>query len=93
MTAHNYWLSGAVQGVGFRWYTQKMAQSLKVAGWVCNLADGRVEVWAQGENINWTQWEAKLRQGPPGSRVTKLEVFEVSPQVGLTTFTVRFHPE
>ncbi|MFH1459221.1 MAG: acylphosphatase [Candidatus Omnitrophota bacterium] len=41
--------SGMVQGVGFRYRTQSIAQKLGLSGWVKNLSDGRVEVLAEGD--------------------------------------------
>lgn len=40
--------SGTVQGVGFRYTTQRFARELKITGWVKNLSDGRVEMMAEG---------------------------------------------
>jgi acylphosphatase len=42
------WVRGRVQGVGFRWWTRSRALELGLAGWAANLADGRVEVVAEG---------------------------------------------
>lgn len=42
------WVRGRVQGVGFRWWTRARALELGLAGWAANLADGRVEVVAEG---------------------------------------------
>ena len=41
-------VSGRVQGVGFRWHTQRVASSLRLTGWVKNLPDGRVHLVCEG---------------------------------------------
>jgi acylphosphatase len=43
------WVRGRVQGVGFRWWTRSRALELGLTGWAANLADGRVEVVAEGQ--------------------------------------------
>jgi acylphosphatase len=45
--AKNIFYTGRVQGVGFRYSTKQLAMEFEVSGWVRNLADGRVELWAQ----------------------------------------------
>ena len=72
-------VSGRVQGVGFRWFTRRAAQELGLAGRVRNLPDGRVEVEAAGGPERLEDLRARLRQGPPGARVTGLEEQELSP--------------
>ncbi|MCA1822935.1 MAG: acylphosphatase [Mycobacteriales bacterium] len=42
------WVSGRVQGVGFRWEVRRTAEALGLRGWAANLDDGRVEVVAEG---------------------------------------------
>ena len=42
--------SGQVQGVGFRWTTRRVAAAFRVAGYVRNLSDGRVELVVEGED-------------------------------------------
>ena len=71
-------LSGRVQGVGFRWFVRRAAQELGVTGRVRNLPDGRVEAEAAGEPEALDAFRARLRQGPPGARVTRLEEEEMS---------------
>ena len=46
--AHIFY-SGTVQGVGFRYTTQRQAEGLHLTGWVKNLSDGRVEILVEGE--------------------------------------------
>jgi len=72
-------LSGRVQGVGFRWFVRRAAQELGLTGRVRNLPDGRVEVEAAGTPERLDALREKLRQGPPGSRVTGLTEQELSP--------------
>lgn len=47
MRVHVFYI-GRVQGVGFRFTVQRLAHQWKVSGWVRNLFDGRVELWAEG---------------------------------------------
>ena len=44
----NCWFEGHVQGVGFRYQTVCVAKGFEVTGFVCNLADGRVHLFAEG---------------------------------------------
>ncbi len=72
-------LSGKVQGVGFRWFTRQAARELRLTGRVRNLPDGRVEVEVAGGSEPLEAFRGRLRQGPPGARVTGLEEQEISP--------------
>lgn len=67
-------ISGRVQGVGFRYFTQDAAAREGVTGWVRNLADGRVEAYLEGESDSVTRVERAIRQGPRGARVEHVEV-------------------
>jgi acylphosphatase len=67
-------VSGRVQGVGFRASAQQVAQRLGLAGWVRNLADGRVELEAEGPPMVLDQLLAWLRKGPSLSRVDGVAV-------------------
>ncbi len=66
-------VSGMVQGVAFRAYTVDEARRLGVAGWVRNLADGRVEVEAEGDRRALEALVAFCRHGPPAARVDDVE--------------------
>lgn len=70
-------VSGAVQGVGYRYLARKHAQRLAVTGWVRNLPDGRVEAEVQGPDASVRTMLRRLEQGPPESRVSGVEVDEV----------------
>ncbi|WP_313543783.1 acylphosphatase [Leifsonia aquatica] len=72
-------VTGAVQGVGFRWAAREQAQALGVAGWVRNRADGSVEVEVEGEPAAVDRMLAWLREGPPGSEVAGLDVTDAAP--------------
>jgi len=78
-------LSGRVQGVYFRQSTLQQAQALGLCGWVRNLADGRVEVWYEGEEQALEQLSRWLRQGPAEARVTGLQL-QVQPLQGFADF-------
>ena len=67
-------ISGRVQNVGFRYFTQNAAAREGVAGWVQNLPDGRVEVFVEGDADAVTRVERALRSGPPGARVKNVYV-------------------
>ena len=72
-------VSGRVQGVFFRAWTREQADSLGVAGWVRNCADGSVEAEVHGQADAVDELVARLRRGPPEATVTGLEVHEVEP--------------
>lgn len=86
--ARHLWVSGSVQGVGFRYWTLAKAHQLGVRGWVRNLRDGRVEVWAEGEPPIVEEFVAWLAQGPPSARVTERRVVDVAPS-GASIFEIR----
>jgi acylphosphatase len=69
---------GRVQGVGFRWSAVREARRLGVRGTVSNRWDGSVEVVAEGRAAALEAFLAWLRKGPPGSRVSDVEVDRVS---------------
>ena len=63
-------IHGRVQGVGFRYFVQAIAAGLGLTGEVCNLADGSVEVVAEGERPALEALAAAARRGPGGARGT-----------------------
>ena len=82
-------ISGRVQGVGFRAFTRFNARSLGVGGWVRNLRDGRVEGVFEGPPGKVARLLAKVGTGPGGARVDKLKVTD-EPYTGeFRTFAIR----
>ena len=67
-------VSGRVQGVFFRDWTVGEARALDVRGWVRNLADGRVEVLAAGDDAAVERLIAQLHEGPERARVGTVRV-------------------
>jgi len=84
--ARRFVVSGHVQGVGFRYFTQDIARREGLTGLVRNLHDGRVEVVAEGEESAVDRLEAALWQGPSRSRVERVDVDALAPTAGYVDF-------
>ena len=67
-------VSGMVQGVGYRFFTQRVAEELKLSGWVRNLPDGRVQAEVEGPRARVEELLARLRVGPRLASVTDVAV-------------------
>jgi len=87
--ARRFLVRGRVQGVGFRWFVEREAHILQIAGWVCNNPDGTVEVLAQGTREQLAGLHSRLREGPRAARVDHVEVSEAEHTPGLASFQVR----
>lgn len=83
-------ISGRVQGVGFRHFTKTSARSLGVKGWVKNLPDGRVEAVLQGDEKLVNQLIEKCKKGPRSAYVQQIEVDEEQNEESYSSFDVRF---
>jgi acylphosphatase len=81
-------VSGRVQGVYFRQMTRQAARRLELWGWVRNLSDGRVEVWAQGEEAALQRFVDWLWEGPPRASVSGVESQDVPPDPAVQDFLV-----
>ncbi|HXV59656.1 MAG TPA: acylphosphatase [Vicinamibacteria bacterium] len=90
MKAYVFLISGRVQGVGFRWFAEREASRHRVVGYVRNLADGRVEVLAQGDVAELERLEDALRRGPSSSQVVSVESRTAPVDPSLTSFEVRY---
>lgn len=83
-------VTGRVQGVWFRARTQDEARRLGVTGFVRNLADGTVEIVAQGEDGSVVALMGWAKQGPPMANVSAVQVTEVPGEEEFAEFEVRF---
>ena len=86
--ARRFVVRGRVQGVGFRWFVEREAHTLGIAGWVRNNHDGSVEVLAMGTRDQLPGLSSRLRQGPRAARVDDVEESEAKPVAGLNTFRI-----
>ena len=70
---HVYY-SGMVQGVGFRFTAERLANHLGLSGWVKNLRDGRVELVCEGEESKLSELLNKIKNGPLKSYISEQDV-------------------
>jgi acylphosphatase len=82
-------VTGRVQGVSFRWYTQERARGLGVTGWVRNEPDGSVVLHVEGEDDAVDALVTWCRTGPSMARVTDVAVREAAEE-GTTSFETRY---
>jgi len=76
--------AGRVQGVAYRFFAERHAAGLGVTGWVRNLADGRVEVLAEGDADQIDAFLERLREGP---RLARIDSFDVRRETATGEFT------
>ena len=86
--ARRFYVTGRVQGVGFRYFTQDVAVREGVTGYVRNLADGRVEVMVEGDLEAVTRVERAVRSGPSGSNVHHVDTDVLTPSGAFKSFRV-----
>jgi len=70
------YVDGVVQGVGFRYFTKKVARELGIKGFVKNLPDGRVHIVAEGDEEQLEKFISAVRRGPNLAIVKSVEIFE-----------------
>jgi acylphosphatase len=86
--ARHYVISGGVQGVGFRFFAQRVAARHQVVGYVRNLEDGRVEAVAEGSPEGIEGFKHDLAAGPGLARVEQVEEVSVEPTGRYSTFRI-----
>ncbi|MCZ6775561.1 MAG: acylphosphatase [Ignavibacteria bacterium] len=67
-------VEGLVQGVGFRWFVARRAESLGLRGYVSNLYNGNVEIEAEGDRSLVEEFVKEVKVGPRSARVTNLHL-------------------
>jgi acylphosphatase len=72
-TARRWLIRGRVQGVGFRYFAQRAAEALGLGGYVRNLDDGRVEVYAVGPEAKLSELAGHLHRGPRWAEVHAID--------------------
>lgn len=82
-------VKGIVQGVGFRYHTQKTATNLNIQGYVKNLADGSVYIEAQGNGLDLTTFLDWVRIGPAHAEVRHFKKEEIPLNNTENSFTIR----
>ena len=81
---------GRVQGVGFRYAASRTARRLGIVGWVRNRPEGTVELIAEGSSKSIQKLAAWLGSGPPGARVTRVEVDSLRSSDSYVDFRVEY---
>jgi acylphosphatase len=87
--ARHYLISGRVQGVGFRFFTEEAARREGLHGWVGNTHDGRVEIRAEGEADALERFERSIAHGPPMARVDHLDITDAGADGRDSGFSIR----
>lgn len=83
-------IDGRVQGVFYRGFTREVAHALGLNGWVKNLRDGRVEAVFEGQKKLIQQAIQQCHAGPPGARVSSIDVKWESYTGEETGFSIRY---
>jgi len=89
LSARRYLVAGRVQGVGFRYFVERVAMELGFTGYTRNLADGRVEVYAVGTPQQLSELSGLLWRGPLLSSVRAVEEHE-APVANYTDFRIEY---
>jgi len=82
------WVDGRVQGVGFRAFVQEHAQRLGLTGWVRNVGEDQVEVWAEGSPVHLNRLLEYLQRGPQSAYVSGVRSAPETPKETYNRFQV-----
>ena len=91
MKAYRMIVRGIVQGVGFRYYTYRLAKRYGVKGYVMNMPDGSVQIVAEcGDEAKLNEFLMETARGPSTAVVEGVEKEEIPPS-GFRSFEIRYH--
>ena len=90
LAAANLVVRGRVQGVGFRFFVRQHARDLGLTGWVKNLPDRNVEIYAEGEKETLDTFISDMREGPTFSHVSDIDIDWLEPSGRFSGFDIRF---
>ena len=76
--ARRYFVSGMVQGVGYRYFAQGVGRRLGLRGYAKNLRDGRVEIYAVGTESALARLRRELERGPESASVSGVSEVETA---------------
>lgn len=81
MFAKRFLISGRVQGVGFRFFVYREVERIGgILGYVRNTRDGRVEVYAEAEELTMKELEIVLRAGPRSAYIAQVDIENEIPE-------------
>jgi len=83
-------VSGLVQGVGYRFFVQRVARNLNLTGYVMNLRGGKVRAFAEGPRDSLSIFVDELRKGPPLSSVEEIHTTWGEYKGMYSDFSIRF---
>ncbi|HVS21931.1 MAG TPA: acylphosphatase [Pyrinomonadaceae bacterium] len=86
--ARKFFISGDVQGVGYRFFAQRAAARHQVVGYVKNLDDGRVEAFAEGPAHDVESFKHDLAAGPRFGFVKHIEEINTDPVGSYSSFRI-----
>lgn len=88
IVARKFFISGIVQGVGYRFFAQRSAARYQVRGYIRNLKDGRVEALVQGSESAVESFRQDLATGPTDSQIDNIEEFVLEPDGKYSAFRI-----
>jgi acylphosphatase len=82
-------VSGRVQGVGYRFFTERVAEKHNIRGWSMNLPDGSVALEIEADEEDAKRFIEELEQGPPMAQVEDVQVSWKTHQGKFNNFTIK----